>query len=181
MKRWLLTTLLVAVIIVIVWVLPEKPNSYSEPQEALFEIDNDLFLIPGCKLNDKALFFFIKNEENLGSVYVQKRMFGWTADMLTWSPMASKRNYDSDSLNGFQGQGENLIYGLIKQGDDRIVQVNDEQATILNLAMLPQDEIERFRLEGLYIWYLEIEEPLTGWEIKLMDKNTGQELDNADF
>lgn len=70
MKRWLLSTLLVAVIIAIVWVLSEKPNSYSEPQEALFEIDNDLLLIPAYKLNDKALFFFIKNEENLGTVYV---------------------------------------------------------------------------------------------------------------
>ncbi|MGN7408386.1 MULTISPECIES: hypothetical protein [unclassified Sporosarcina] len=181
MKRWLLTALLVAVIIAIVWVLSEKTNSYSESQEALFEIDNDLSIIPGYKLNDKALFFFIKNEENLGAVYVQKRMFGWKVDTLTWSPMASKRNYDSDSLNGFQGHGENLIYGLIKQGDDRIVQVNEEQATILNLAMLPQDEIERFRLEGLYIWYFESEEPLTGGVIRLMNKNTDEELDNADF
>lgn len=182
MKRWLLMTIVpVAIIIVVVWGIIEKSDSYSEPQEALFANDNDLLLIPGYKMNGRALFFFIKNENDLGAAYVQKDLFGWKADLLTWSPMDSERNYDSDHLNGIQGQGENLFYGLIKHGDDRIVQVGEERADILNLAMLPTKEIENFRLEGLYIWYLESDQPLDSGEIKLLDEDTGEELDSADF
>lgn len=182
MKRRLLMRIVpVAIIIVVVWGMIEKSDSYSEPQEALFAIDNDLLLIPGYKLNGRALFFFIKNENNLGAAYVQKDLFGWKADILTWSPMDSERNYDNDHLNGAQGQGANLIYGLIKHGDDRIVQVGEEQANILNLAMLPTEEIEKFRLEGLYIWYLESDQPSISNEIKLLDKETGEEIEIEGF
>lgn len=49
--------------------------------------------------------------------------------------MDSDRKYEN--LSGSQGQGENLIYGLIRHGHERLVQINEEQGTILNLAMLP--------------------------------------------
>ena len=79
---------------------------------------------------------FIKNTNNLGAAYVQKGLFGWKAEMLTWSPMDNERSYEN--LNGYQGYGENLIYGLIRQGNERLVQIGENHATILNLAaMLP--------------------------------------------
>lgn len=175
-----MTVILVAIILAFTWVITEKSDSYSEPQEALFAVDHDLTLIPSYKINDKALFFFIKDTNNLGAAYVQEGLFGWKADILTWSPMGSNRDYN-DNLNWIQGQGENLLYGLIRNGDDRIVKVGEEQATILNLAMLPIKEIEEHQLDGLYIWYLESSQPLTSGEIRLMDRETGKELDMADF
>ena len=52
---------LITVLIAVIWVMSEKSDSYMEPQEALFTIDNDLSLIPGYKTNDQFFFFFIKN------------------------------------------------------------------------------------------------------------------------
>lgn len=174
MKKWL-SVVLVFILIGVVWVMSTKSDSYSEPQEALFALDNDLLLIPSYKINDKALFFFIKNTNNLGAAYVKKGFLGWKADFLSWSPMDSKRN--SENLNGYQGHGDNLIYGLIRNGDERIVKIGEMDATILNLAMLPPSEVEKFQLDGLYIWYLESDEPLNGAEIRLLNKNTGEEID----
>ncbi len=55
----------------------------------------------------------------MGLAYVQKDLFGWKADII----IESEINYDNDRQNGIQGQGENLLYCLIKHGDDRNVQV----------------------------------------------------------
>ena len=179
MKKWSLM-LVILILIAVIWVTSAKSDSYSEPQEALFAIDNDLLLIPSYKINDKALFFFIKNTNNLGAAYVQKGLFGWNAEMLTWSPMDNERSYEN--LNGYQGYGENLIYGLIRQGDERLVQIGENHATILDLvAMLPPSEVEKLRLDGLYIWYFESDSPPNGEEIKLLNKNTGEELDSIEF
>ena len=178
-NRLLMSVSLITILIVFIWIVSEKSDSYSEPQEALFAIDNDLSLIPGYQINDEALFFFIKNANNLGAAYVQKGLFGWKAGMLTWSPMDDERGYEN--LNGFQIHGDNLIYGFIKQGDDRLVEKDGNPATMLNLAMLPQSEVEKLRLEGLYIWYFESDKLLNGEEIKLLNKDTGEELDRMDF
>ena len=59
MKKWSLM-LVFLILIAVIWVTSAKSDSYSEPQEALFAIDNGLLLIPSYKINDKALFFFIK-------------------------------------------------------------------------------------------------------------------------
>ena len=170
---------LITVLIAVIWVMSEKSDSYMEPQEALFTIDNDLSLIPGYKTNDKSLFFFIKNTNKLGAAYVQKGLFGWKAGMLTWSPIDGERSYEN--LNGYQKHGDNLIYGVIKHGDDRIVEIGENRTTILDLAMLPSSEFEKLRLEGLYIWYFESVKPLNGGEIILLNKDTGEELDTMDF
>ena len=61
-------------------------------------------------------------------------LFGWKARMFTWSPMDNKRNYQK--LNGYQDDGENLIYGLIKDGDDRLIKIDENKARIINLAKL---------------------------------------------
>ena len=175
MKKWqLVTVALITILIVVIWVMSEKSDSYSEPQEALFAVDNDLSLIPSYNINDKALFFFIKGADNLGAAYSRKGLFGWKAEMLTWSPMDNERSYEN--LNSYQVHGENLIYGLIRHGDDRLVQIGENRATILDLAiMLPPSEVEKLRLEGLYIWYFESDKPLNGGEIKLLNKDTGEE------
>jgi hypothetical protein len=182
MKKSSLTIISVIVILIFIsifWVISEKSDSYSEPQEALFAIDKDLVLIPSYKINDKALFFFFKDKNNLGATYVQEGLFGWNAGMLTWSSMDNDRSYEK--LNGYQGHGENLIYGLIRHGDERLIQIGENNATILSLSMLSPSEVEKFRLEGLYLWYFESEIPLNEGEIKLININTGEEIDSIDL
>ena len=179
MKKWL-SVILVLVIITVIWIISAKSDSYSEPQEALFASNNDLLLIPAYKVNDEALFFFIKNTNNFGAAYVRNGLFGWKADMLTWSQMDKNRNYEN--LNGYQGYGDNLIYGLIRYGDNRLVQLGETDATILNLEeMLPPIQVERFRLAGLYIWYFENDTLSNKEEIKLLSKNTGENLETIEF
>ena len=99
--------------------------------------------------------------------------------MLTFSPMDDERDYEN--LNGYQIHGDNLIYGFIKHGDDRVVEMDGYRATMLNLAMLPPSEVEKLRLEGLYIWYIESDKPLNVEEIKLFNKDTGEELDRMEI
>lgn len=177
-KRSLISIVLLLIIISVIWVVVEKSDSYSEPQEAVFSIDNDLLLIPSYKLNNKGLFFFIKNANYLGATYVQKGLFGWKAKMLTWSPMDKERGYENLE---YQVHGEHLIYGLIRHGDDRLIQIGEEYARILDLAMLPSTEVEIFQLEGLYIWYFESETPLNRDEIKLLNKNTREEIESTEI
>lgn len=171
----IISAIVTVLFICVIWVMEEKSNSYAEPHEALLAIDKNMSLIPAYKSDDRALFFVIKSENNLGAAYVKKDLFGWKSGMLTASPMAKDRIYDN--LAGYQGHGENLIYGLIRHGDDRMVQVGDNYATILNLAMLPPEEVEKYRLEGLHIWYLESDDSLNNEKIKLIDKMTEKVLD----
>lgn len=171
----IISAIVILIFISVFWVKLEKSDSYSEPHEALFAIDKNLLLISAYKINDKALFFFIKDKNNLGATYVQKSPFGWKSGMLTCSPMNNERSYET--LSGYQGHGENLIYGLIKHGDDRLIQIGENTATILNLAMLSPSEVAKYRLEGLYIWYFESDTFLNEGEIKLINKNTKDVLD----
>lgn len=178
-KRLLIPVVIFVILITVIWGVFEKLQSYAEPQEAILAIENDLVLILGYKLNNKALFFFIKDGNNLGSTYVNEGLFGWKVDMLTWGPMDHERNYEQ--LSGYKGYGENLVYGLMRHGHERQIQIGENQARILDLAMLPSNEVEKYNLEGLYIWYFESETSISGEEIKLLDKYTGEEIDSVRF
>lgn len=118
-KNGAITFIVIAIFITVIWVIPEKSISYSEPQEAILAVEKDLILIPAYKINRNGLFFFIKDKNNLGATYVREGLFGWKAEFLSWSPMNPERNYKN--LNGHQGHGDNLIFGLIKDGDDRLI------------------------------------------------------------
>ncbi|MFY3790392.1 aspartyl-tRNA synthetase [Ureibacillus sp. MALMAid1270] len=178
-KRTIIPVIIFIISITVIWGVFEKLQSYAEPQEAILAIENDLVLIPGYKLNDKALFFFIKDGNSIGSTYVYEGLFGWKADVLTWGSMDQERNYER--LNGYKGHGENLVYGLIRHGHERKILIGENEARILDLAMLPSNEVEKYNLEGLSIWYFESETSLSGEEIKLVDKYTGEEIDSERF
>ena len=183
MRKLSLLKILVAIFLLIVitisaiWFKSEKSNSYTEPQEALFAIDKGLLLIPAYKLNKDSLFFFIKDKNNLGAAYVNEGLLGWKAGTLNLGPMNNKSNHYN--LKDYQVQDERLIYGLIKDGNERLIKVNKNDAQIINLAMLPPNVIEEYQLEGLYIWYFESDTTLDGGELKLIDKNTGLVIDTA--
>ena len=169
----------IAIFITVIWGISEKSISYPEPQEAIFAVENDLVLIPAYKINGNALFFFIKDKNNLGATYVRKGLFGWKAEFLSWSPMDYERNYHN--LNGIQGHGENLIFGLIKDGDDRLIQLEGKNAKILDLEMLPSKVVEENQLKGLHIWYFESETALGEGKIKLINKTTEEVIEEIDY
>lgn len=173
-KKWLLV--ISFVLIAYAWGMIAKSESYSEPQEALLLKDSDLVLIPSYQLKDKALFFFIKKTNHIGAAYVEKGLFGWNAQMLTWSQMDMERGYEK--LDDIKGHGDSLIYGLIRNGDERLVKIGKSYATILDLAViLPPSEVENYRLEGLFIWYFEGHTSPNEEEITLINKITQEELD----
>jgi hypothetical protein len=162
--------IIVFVTLTVIWVYSEAQDTYSEPQYAIQAIDKDLLLIPAYKINDESLYFFIKDKKNLGSVKVRKGLFGWKSGMFTWSQMDSKRKYEK--LNGVQGYGENLLYGLIRNGDERVVTVDGHEAEILNLAMIPPSLLEEYNLEGLYLWYFESDDNLNHEQLMLLHRET---------
>jgi len=178
-KNTSITFAVIVIFITVIWLFSDKSISYPEPQEAIFGVEKDLALIPAYKINSNALFFFIKDKNNLGATYARKGLWGWKADFLTWDPMDNKRNYEK--LNGYQGYGENLLFGLIKDGDDRLLQLDDKNATILNLEMLPAEVVEEYQLKGLYIWYFESDTALEEGTIKLINKSTEEVLDEIDL
>ncbi|MCG3088702.1 aspartyl-tRNA synthetase [Sporosarcina cyprini] len=174
-----LSAILVLFLLAFILGMSAKTDAYSEPREALIAKEKDVLVIPSYLANNKALFFFINSTDNLGAAYVQKGLFGWKTGMLTWSPMDQERKYEK--LSGYQGYGENLIYGIIRNGDKHMVQIGEEHATILDLtAVLSSSEVEKFKLDGLSIWYYESDDELLTEdekEIILVDKDTGEELD----
>lgn len=177
-KKAVIVFAVIAIFITVIWVIPDKSISYSEPQEALLAVEKELVLIPAYKLNRNALFFYIKDKNNLGATYVREGMFGWKIDYLSWSPINLERTYEN--LNGHQGHGEHLIFGLIKDGDDRLIQLGDQSAKILNLEMLPAEVVKDYQLTGLSIWYFEIDTALEVGKIKLINKTTEEVIDEID-
>ena len=173
-----ITILLMVFISFLIWLMSEKSSSYSEPSEALFANDQDMVLVPGYKKDDVALYFFIKDKNYLGATYVEKGIFGWKTGVLTWGSMDFKAS--SDNLNSYSGHGENLIYGLIKNGDERIIKIGEHEAKLLDLEMLPNSTVQEYQLQDMYIWYFESETALDRGEIKLLNKSTGEQLDTID-
>jgi len=169
----------IAIFIIVIWLISDKSISYSEPQEAILAVEKNVVLIPAYKINNHALFFFIKDQNNLGATYVREGLWGWKTEFLAWSTIDKNRNYEK--LTGYQGYGENLIYGLINGGDDRVLQLDDKKATILSLGMLPSEVVEEYQLKGLSIWYFESDTALKEGTIKLMNKTTKELIDEIDL
>ena len=136
-------------------------------------------LIPAYKRDDKSLYFFIKDRNNLGATYAHKGMFGWKSDFFTWGPMSSKKSYEN--LEGFQGHGENLVYGLIKLSHEETVMVDEQEAQLLNLAMLPPSVVKDHQLEGLFLWYFEKEDQSEYKQVKLLLRDTEEIIQTIDL
>ena len=155
--------------------LSEISNSYSEPSEALLAADDNLVLIPAYKLDDDSLYFFIKDQENLGASFIHNGLFGWKAEDLTWSRFDT--NIRNSQLNDFHGYEDDLIYGLIKNGDELIVKKDEDVARMLNLEMLPRNIVEDYHLQDLYLWYIKSDSALEKGEITLINKYSEEVID----
>ncbi len=169
----------IAAFFVLGWVWSEKTDSYAGPAEALAAYDPSLLLIPAYQLDDRALYFFIKDQNGFGATYVRKGLIGWKNEFLSWSSLDQKRKYDG--FGSVQGHGGTLVYGLTRHGEDWRFEVDQEDAVILDLETLPVDQVETYRLQGLSVWYAETEEQLDDPEVIYYDKETGVELEPEDF
>lgn len=179
--KWVKMLAPAVIIMLVIWGSWEKSEAYSEPQEAIYELYFDSALIPGYVLDRQALFFTISDDQLLGAHYVDKRIFGWKAKGFLSYPI---NNRDILANNHVETIGKrHLIYGLIDRVEDAIVQVNGEEARLLNLAMLPEEEIEKYNLEGLSIWYFESEKRIdtAEAEVQVVDRQTGKVLDTLSF
>ncbi|RIW37363.1 aspartyl-tRNA synthetase [Bacillus salacetis] len=165
--------------LLITWGFQEQQSSYREPHQAILAEDNDLVLIPSYIMNGKALYFFIKDGNNLGATMVDEGIFGWKAGMFTWSPIGNIE--DLDEISGYQGHGDHLVYGLIRDGDENMITIDGQPADILNLEMLPQTVVKDNNLEGLSLWYFEKEEAGELKELNLVQRDTGEVLQVVDL
>lgn len=158
------------------WAYAEDQDSYTEPYQAIQAVDKDLQLIPAYKLGNESLYFFIKDKTNLGATKVRKGIFGWKSGMFTWGPLDPDRDYEN--LQGIQGHGQGLVYGLIRNGDERVVTVDDQEASMVNLSLLSPSVVKEYQLEGLYLWYFESD---THEQVKLLRKDTREIIESLDL
>lgn len=161
------------------WAYAEDQDSYTEPYQAIQAVDKDLQLIPAYKLGDESLYFFIKDKTNLGATKVRTGIFGWKSGLFTWGPLDPDRDYEN--LQGIQGHGEGLVYGLIRNGDERVVTVGDQEASMVNLSLLSPSVVKEHQLEGLYLWYVESDKNLNAQQVKLLRKDNREIIDSVDL
>lgn len=182
MKKLLQAKFSVSFIVIILlffgfnWISTEKAISFSEPKEALLSLDPNLLLIPGYKVNDQSLYFFIKDKQELGVTFLHEGIFGWKTGEIRLTPIGEMKN-DED----YQVYDNFFVYGLSKNAENTLIKVNDKEAKILDLQMLEPSIVKEYGLEGMYIWYLESDIPLVDGKIEHLNKNTGEVTNSTKF
>ncbi|MYL70683.1 aspartyl-tRNA synthetase [Halobacillus litoralis] len=153
-SRGVLSILITVLLITVVGVMVGKSNSYEEPEEALHAVEEGLTLIPVKQINEAALFFFIKDDQHIGAAKVKKSIFGWKAGLVSVNPWERERT--GEKLNRMFVHGDDLLYGVVRRGDERTVKVGNERAAMLDVtAVLPENKSIEHQWKGLYIWYIE--------------------------
>lgn len=171
--RWVFPVILM---VVTGWAILESDESYAEPQDAMSEIYGHSTVIPGYASHNQALFFTITDERLLGAHYVNQNIFGWKVNGLTSYPINYREIHEK--YYGTVSGKKYLVYGLMEANDNWIVQVDGEDASLLNLDMLQGDELERPELKESYLWYFERDQLIDVMEekVKLVDRRTGDVL-----
>ncbi|REB05530.1 aspartyl-tRNA synthetase [Sporosarcina sp. BI001-red] len=180
-RRWSIPILIVLFTgALAIWYFIESEESYETPQEAVLAVNPDLLLIPGYQLNKDSLFFFIKKTGALlGAIYAREGVLGWKAGFHTWG--SSGINQDHTLFGGYQGQG-NLKYGFIKLKDGQVLQMDNERVVTLDLNMMGEEIVEQYDVNGLYIWYVELDEMDDQMKVlQLIDEETDEVLDEIDI
>lgn len=94
---------------------------------------------------------------------------------MTSSPI---EKIEPNKINGFQGQSELLIYGLITTKQNHYVEVNGIRANLLDLeTMLEQNIVKKYELENISLWYYQSENPIKQGEIELYDQENNKLID----
>lgn len=163
----------------IVWSVSENKVSYEEPQEALLAENEDLVLIPAYVTPDKALYFFIKSSNSIGAAMVNKGLFGWKSDSLVWSTASGM--ITDEKFNGYQTYGDEIIFGLMENGQEHTVMADDIPANKINLEGSLYDESVEMDLENVYLWYIESDKLSNIKQLLLVNQNTNEKLDRYPY
>jgi hypothetical protein len=160
------------------WFTGEKAKSFSEPNEALLDLDKDLLLIPVYKENNVSLYFFMKDNDKLGATFLEHGIFGWkTSGNLRYFPIKEHKVYEK--LDRYIVHDEYFVYGLINSNVEPLIKLNGTDAKIINLASLDSAEIKEYNLENMYIWYYESEMPIANGKIEMFNTQTGDQIDTT--
>lgn len=164
------------------WFYTEKTESFSEPQEALLNVEKDVSLIPAYKVEGESLFFLIKDNQ-LGAVYVQEAIFGWKLGEgdIPFTKIEDRKDYEK--LSHYKVHDDFLVYGLIKNAENSIIKVNGEEAELISLeSILAPSEIKENNLEDMYLWYFEkFNEVLNEGKIEVFNKDNQKLTDSTDL
>lgn len=155
------------------WYTNEKARSFEEPHEALLDLESDLLMIPGYKKNNVSLYFFMKDNNKLGATFLEHGIFGWkTEGDLLYTTMGEREDYVT--LDKYVVHDDYFVYGLVRSEVQPIIKVNGKEATLLNLNMLESSKVKEYKLENMYIWYVEDGFPITDGKIEMINKETNE-------
>ncbi|WP_318505626.1 hypothetical protein [Bacillus sp. T3] len=153
------------------WYTSEKARSFEEPSDALLDLEPNLLIIPGYKKNNVSLYFFMKESKKMGATFLEHGIFGWkTEGNLLYTTMGEEADYLT--LDKYVVHDDYFVYGLVRSEVQPIIKVNGKEATLLNLNMLDSSKVKEYRLENMYIWYVEDGFPITDGKIEMINKET---------
>lgn len=155
------------------WYTNEKARSFEEPHEALLDLEPNLLMIPGYKKNNVSLYFFMKDNNKLGATFLEHGIFGWkTEGDLLYTTMGEREDYVT--LDKYVVHDDYFVYGLVRSEVQPVIKVNGKEATLLNLNMLESSKVKEYKLENMYIWYVEDGFPITDGKIVMINKETNE-------
>ncbi|WP_271853922.1 hypothetical protein [Planococcus maritimus] len=167
--------LVAALIIALVW----SSNTVETAEQAVRDSDNDLVLTPVYELNGRALFFFIRDDDQFGAATAIESWFGWRLETRTESTIPTLD--DPDRINNYASHEDGFVYGLFDPTDGRHVQIGEMPADQLLLGeRFPAELLEETGLSKKAVWFTENAPEDRPLPLQLLDAD-GQELQRLDM
>lgn len=163
-----------ALIIALVW----SSDTADTAEQAVRNGDDDLVLTPVYELNGRALFFFIRGDDNFGAATATESWFGWQLDTRSEATIPSLD--DPDRIDSYMSS-DGLVYGLFDPTDGRHVQIGEVPADQLLLGeRFPIELLEETALSGKAVWFIENAPEERPIPLQLLDAD-GQELQRLEM
>lgn len=121
-------------------------QSYSHPQPWMQVKQN----IVSAKHNNKAVYFYLNQEDNIVCAQLTKSLFGWKVHAFSTGSGLNLKEDGIQSVNGYN-RSDSLIFGLAGQQVQRI-EINRTAAALIPLEFYIQDDAAK----GKQLWYAEI-------------------------
>lgn len=164
-----------ALIIALVW----SSDTVETAEQAVRDGDSDLVLTPVYELNGRALFFFIRDDNNFGAATATESWFGWRLETRTEGTIPALD--DPDRINNYMSHEDGFVYGLFDSADGRHVQIGEMPADQLLLGeRFPIDLLEGTGLAGKAVWFTENAPEERPIPLQLLDAD-GQELQRLEM
>ncbi|KEZ50870.1 hypothetical protein [Metabacillus indicus] len=138
----------------VIWSMTEISHSYDEPLEALKQTKQDMeVIIPAYNINDEALYFFIDENDQLGTAFMKQGIYGWKTGAISASPQQEIKA--DQKLIDYHVYDNSMIYGLISDAEGSLeVNINGAPARTLEIGvMLEQEVAQKHNLQDKILWY----------------------------